>query len=318
MTPGTTPANVRGVGLGIKWTDGEPTGEPALLILVTRKVGLDDLARADRLPDEVNGLRTDVLAVGRPVAGAVAAVTEHALTSRVRPVRGGFSVAQKDVTAGTVATAVYDVLPGASGNPPVAGIGIPAGYYILSNNHILANENQATIGDPVLQPGPYDGGNLDTDVVATLSRFVPIDLAPDIPVDQHNNTVDAALALIPCQLIDREIHWIGRLRGWRRRSSVNVGMTVQKVGRSSGYTTGRITAINVTMDIGYSAGKSARFHDQFLITPLSYPGDSGSLVTTLDGLAVGLLCAGSPQATVANQIENVRAELGVEVAEQVL
>ena len=47
-------------------------------------------------------------------------------------------------------------------------------------------------------------------------------------------------------------------------------------------------------------------------------GDSGSLVTTLDDVAVGLLFAGSSVAMIANQIENVRALLRVEVAEEIL
>ena len=40
----------------------------------------------------------------------------------------------------------------------------------------------------------------------------------------------------------------------------------------------------------------------------------GALATTLDGVAVGPLCDGSLQATVANQIEHVRSLLRVEVA----
>ena len=51
---------------------------------------------------------------------------------------------------------------------------------------------------------------------------------------------------------------------------------------------------------------------------MSAGGDSGSLVMTLDNIAVGLLFAGSSVAMIANQIENVRALLRVEVAEQIL
>ncbi len=319
LVPGSEPANVIGLAIGVKWTAGLPTGRPALLVLVTYKAEMTDLTPRDRIPPALAGVPTDVLAVGRPVAaGASSSAVDHALTRRQRPVKGGFSVGHKDVTAGTVATGVYDVLPGGGISPPSPGVGIPPGYYILSNNHILANENGASIGDPILQPGPFDGGTMPADTIATLSRFVPISLAPDIPKDKHQNVVDAAVALTPCQDLDREVHWVGRIRGWRRRSNVNVGTMVQKVGRSSGYTLGRIAAVNATIDIGYSAGRSARFHDQIITTPLSLPGDSGSLVNTLDGVAVGLLCAGSVGATVLNQIENVRAQLGVEVSEQML
>jgi hypothetical protein len=45
--------------------------------------------------------------------------------------------------------------------------------YVLSNNHVLANINQAKINDPILQPGAYDGGTLG-DAIATLTDFQEI------------------------------------------------------------------------------------------------------------------------------------------------
>ncbi|MBW2739249.1 MAG: hypothetical protein JRE64_10480 [Deltaproteobacteria bacterium] len=47
---------------------------------------------------------------------------------------------------------------------------------ILSNNHVLANSNAAEIGDPVLQPGPHDGGRYPEDHIADLEQFVPINI----------------------------------------------------------------------------------------------------------------------------------------------
>ena len=99
---------------------------------------------------------------------------------------------------------------------------------------------------------------------------------------------------------------------------MTVGTFVQKTGRTTNYTTGRITAINATVDVGYGGGKVARFRDQIVTTNISAGGDSGSLVTTLDDVAVGLLFAGSSVATIVNQIENVRSLLRIEVAEQIL
>lgn len=310
-------ANVVGVGLGVKWTNGQPTGEPALLTLVSYKAALEDLRPADRIPPMIGGVKTDVLAVGRPMAGAATAAG-LALTRRLRPVLGGFSVGHKDITAGTIAAAAYDILPGGTMNPPAAGMGNPPQFYLLSNNHILANGNAARIGDSILQPGAFDGGVDPADQIGTLSRFIPLDFAPDIPLENHNNIVDAAVATVNCTDIDRELYWIGRLRGWRRKTNINVGTVVQKAGRSSGYTIGRITAVQTTIDIGYGGGRGARLRDQIITTPMSIPGDSGSLIVTMDGIAVGLLCAGSPTVTVVNQIENVRSQLGIEIAEQVL
>ena len=62
----------------------------------------------------------------------------------------------------------------------------------------------------------------------------------------------------------------------------------------------------------------ARFIDQIVTTCISAGGDSGSLVSTLDNVAVGLLFAGSSVATIINQIENVRSLMRVEVAEEIL
>jgi hypothetical protein len=328
--------NVIGLGIGVKETEGEFTGEPALLVLVTHKVPEDDLRADELVPPTVQDVTTDVVEIGEVVAeqfvpegGDGGAVTHEApllmsevgiqtLTKRVRPAEGGYSVGHKDITAGTIATAVYDILPGGTISPPAPGVGIPARYFILSNNHVLANSNAGAIGDPVLQPGPFDGGFFPADVVARLSRFIPITFEPPMPRVFHRNLVDAALAEAAYHDIDREIHWVGNIRGWRRKANVTVGTLVQKSGRTTNYTVGRVIAVNATIDVGYGGGRVARFLDQIVTTNMSAGGDSGSLISTLDEVAVGLLFAGSSVATIANQIENVRALLRVEVAEQIL
>jgi hypothetical protein len=157
-----------------------------------------------------------------------------------------------------------------------------------------------------------------SDRIATLSRWVPITLEPPTPRFFHRNVVDAAIAQGQFHDLDREIYWIGYVRGWRRKANIGVGTLVQKTGRTTNYTTGRITAINATLDVGYGGGRVARFFDQIITTNISAGGDSGSLVLTLDNVAVGLLFAGSSVATIVNQIENVRSFLRVEVAQQVL
>jgi len=304
--------NVRGIGVGVKWKNGQPTGEPAVLVLVTHKIAKEDLSKAEMVPSKIGNLPTDVLAIGEPFAGDGEAGIQT-LTKRIRPAKGGYSVGHKDITAGTIATCVYDILPGGSTNPPVHGVGIPPKYYILSNNHVLANSNAASLGDAILQPGPFDGGTDPADRIATLSRFIPINFAPG-----STNLVDCAIGQGQFHDLDREIYWSCCVRGWRRKAGVQVGMTVKKTGRTTNFTTGRITAINATVDVNYGGGKVARFVDQIVTTNMSAGGDSGSLVMKRDNIAVGLLFAGSSIAMIANQIENVRALLRVEVAEQIL
>ena len=313
-------ANVVGLGVGVKWRKGVPTGEPALVVLVTQKLEEDQLNPDDLVPPELAGMQTDVLAVGYPVAGGTEtlAVAPQTLAQRMRPAEGGYSVGHVNITAGTIATCVYDILPGGTVSPPAHGIGIPSKYYILSNNHVLANVNAASVSDPILQPGPFDGGTDPTDRIATLSRFIPITLFPPVLPPLHNNIIDAAIAEGQFHDLDREVYWIGYVQGWARKENVTVGMKVKKTGRTTNFTTGRITAVNATIDVGYGGGRVARFKDQIVTTNISAGGDSGSLVLSLDNVAVGLLFAGSSIATILNQIENVRSLLRVEVAERIL
>jgi len=316
----TPPANVVGLAEGIKWKNGQPTGEPALLVLVTHKQDKDQLSPANLVPGKLGEMQTDVLAVGHVFAGGCEAAGAgiQTLGKRSRPAQGGYSVGHKNITAGTIATCVYDILPGGSTSQPSHGVGIPSKFYILSNNHVLANSNAGAIGDAVLQPGPYDGGIDPADRIATLSRFIPITFNPPTALARQNNLVDCALAEGPFDDLNREIYWNGYVRGWRRKANVTVGTVVKKTGRTTNFTTGRITAVNATIDVGYGGGRVARFKDQIVTTNMSAGGDSGSLVMTLDNIAVGLLFAGSSTSMIANQIENVRALLRVEVAEQIL
>jgi len=314
------PSNVIGMGVGVKWKNGQPTGEPALVVLVTQKLEKDQVSKADLVPQKLAEMQTDVLEIGYPFAGdnRIMEIGIQTLARRIRPAEGGYSVGHFKITAGTIATCVYDILPGGSVNPAAHGIGIPPRYYILSNNHVLANSNAASLGDPILQPGPFDGGADPSDRIAHLSRFIPITFFPAVPLEMHNNLVDAAVAEGEFHDLDREIYWSGYVRGWRRKSKVRVGTIIQKTGRTTNFTTGRILAVNVTVDVGFGGGNVARFKDQIVTTNISAGGDSGSLLTTSDNVAVGLLFAGSPVATIANQIENVRSLLRVEVAEQIL
>ncbi len=316
-------ANVVGMGVGVKWRGGAPTGDPALVVLVTQKLDKSALSKTDLIPSELSGMQTDVLAIGFPFAypfarGVFPAPVTQELAMRVRPAKGGYSISHPEVSAGTLGTCVYDILPEGTVTPPQPGVGIPNRYYLLSNNHVIANSNAASIGDPILQPGTADGGTDPADRIANLSRFIPIRLSPPVPLEEHNNLVDAAIAEGPFDLLNREIYWSGYVRGWRRKEDVTVGTVVQKTGRTTRYTTGRITVIDASVDVNYGGGTVARFVDQIITTNMSAGGDSGSLVTTLDNVAVGLLFAGSEVAMIANQIENVRALLRVEVAEEIL
>ncbi len=322
-----TRQNVVGVGVGTNVRGGEDSGEPCVKVLVSQKVTLDLLSERDVVPPKVGRHDTDVEEVGVLFAGianrqpgfevegrngtsgddwsrngslSAEQLDILALTKRIRPAEGGFSVGHYKITAGTIATAVHDRSPFP---------GIPRKYYILSNNHVLANSNDARIGDPVLQPGPHDGGTIPGDVIARLSRFVPIRFLA--PGSTPLNLVDAAVAEGPFHWLDREIYWIGYVKGVR--SSVRIGELLQKTGRTTNYTTGRVTAINAIVNVNYGGSRVARFGRQIVTTSMSAGGDSGSLVLDLRENAVGLLFAGSSVATIINNIAYVQSLLGIRV-----
>lgn len=297
--------NVVGVGTGHKIKDGKDTGEPSIVVFVSQKIDKALIKPNDLIPETVEKFKTDVIETGEIFAGTEGIeekkeeeIGVEVLRQRIRPAKGGFSVGHYKITAGTIATCVYDLYPFP---------GIPPKYYILSNNHVLANSNDAKIGDPILQPGPYDGGSVPKDIIARLSRFVPIKFMK--PGYAPCNYVDAAIAEGNFHELDREIYWIGYVK--QVNSRPKVGDLVEKTGRTTNFTTGRIIALNATVNVNYGGGRVARFCRQIMTTCMSGPGDSGSLVCDIKEGAVGLLFAGSARVTVINSILYVQSLLHI-------
>ncbi len=285
--------NVVGVGIAKKVVRGRETAEPCVVVFVERKIPRAQLRPKDLIPDTIEGMKTDVVETGRIQA-------LQARTDRWRPAPGGVSIGHYRITAGTLGVVARR-----------AGVRM-----ILSNNHVLANENAASIGDPILQPGPYDGGT-DRDRIATLETFVPIVFDGFLdwllslfgiarPV---RNVVDAALGkpLRDADVSD-EILEIGTVSG---TATGTIGMTVKKSGRTTGLTQGQITAVAATVRVFYGLTRTARFRDQLVASALSQGGDSGSLIVDADDRAVGLLFAGSSNTTILNPIGEIVRLLGI-------
>ncbi|NIM96177.1 MAG: hypothetical protein GTO18_20965 [Anaerolineales bacterium] len=312
--------NVVGLGVSYKMRRGEWSDQLGIAVMVRQKLPLAALPASDRVPKSLDGVQTDVVEVGE-------LRVHNSRKERWRPVPGGVSIAHYQVTAGTLSCMVRDRITGER--------------LVLSNNHVLANSNHSSEGDPVLQPGPADHGNVDEDIVARLERFVPVVFSEEPPTcsiavrfasivnkvteligSQHRlnamrvnqtatNQVDAAVArpLEGVEFLD-EILDIGVVGG---TTPASLGMRVRKSGRTTGYTLGQITILDSTVDVRYG-DRTARFEDQIVTSAMSSPGDSGSLLVAEDALlAVGLLFAGSNQATVHNPIQVVLDQLKVSI-----
>ena len=68
MNPEEPTSNVVGVAAGVKWRNDEPTGEPAVVVLVTPKVDKGDLPASDLVTTKIGQVKTDVVEIGYPVA----------------------------------------------------------------------------------------------------------------------------------------------------------------------------------------------------------------------------------------------------------
>jgi hypothetical protein len=278
---------VAGVGVGTRLRAGRATGEPCVRVYVEHKQPPAELARENFLPPAVGGFRTDVVETGRFAAGPA---TKARTRQRVRPVRPGCSVGWLAPMAGTIGAVARD----------------RAGeLYLLSCNHVLADENALPEGAPIFQPALLDEGRRD-DEVALLSRYVRL---------QEHNRVDAALARAHNRYnVDGSILPHARLLRLPH-ASASAGQRVHKSGRSTGHTRGAVLDAAVDMKVFYRSGV-LRFCEQILIegAGFSQPGDSGALIVAEETQRpVGLLFAGSPTHTVANPIGEVLAALDVEL-----
>jgi hypothetical protein len=126
------------------------------------------------------------------------------------------------------------------------------------------------------------------------------------------NLVDATIARpLSDDLVEKRILEIGVPKGSR---NATLGTQVKKSGRTTGFTTGRITQIDVTSQVSYGEGQIAIFEDQLMAGAMSKGGDSGSAVLDEEDFVIGLLFAGSDTTTIINPVQFVLDALDVEIA----
>lgn len=312
------------VGIGYKIKDGVQTTELAIICGVKKKLPVEELALEDIIPESIDDVKTDVQEVGEIKALA-------ARTDRIRPALRGVSIGVYSITAGT-----FGCLVKKNGQT-----------YLLSNNHVFADSNNAKIGDPIIQPGAYDQGVVGSDTIATLSEFVPIKFVGDpstCPVAKvyawfgnaiaalfgrksrvlayttapEDNMVDCAIA----KPVNDEMVSALSFEGWAALTGIqeaSLGMDVKKSGRTTGTTYGVVSQINATVTVSYGSNKTAVFADQIIIqtkiagTSFSAGGDSGSAIQNMENSGIALLFAGSDQVTIGNRIQNVIDALEVQI-----
>jgi len=276
--------NIVAVGISEKFSERKGTGQLGICFYVEKKVSPRKVRSANLVPPVISSpdgmaVYTDVKEIGRLVPQ---------YNVRRTPVQSGYSVAHRQVTAGTIGAIVKK----------------GTNYFVLSNSHVLAHSGLAKVGDVIVYPGPADGG-LAADRVATLDSSVPFTLG-----GAFVNQVDAALGLLdPGQLGNLDFKIYGA------KSVAMVApvrdMVVVKRGRTTGDTQSVVRDVNFRFILDYK-GKVGKvgFLDQVLCDRYTDGGDSGSLVVDKkSGSIVGLHFAGANGGSVFNPIHAVAKAL---------
>lgn len=208
---------VTGIFTGEKTTRGKKTGQQAVVVTVEQKKPLSRIPEEHRIPSEIDGIPTDVIReVFRPCADE----------DRYDPIVGGTSISvtpdyDSSFSSGTMGMIVHDV---ATGDP-----------MLLSCWHVMYGAGLGSAGDVVVNP-PYSGGSPTADQIGTLTRYA------------LSANVDGAVAFVSGRDSSPAILDLGTPAAI---ADAAVDMVVFKRGKTSGLTTGTVTATDWSGMIDY-------------------------------------------------------------------
>ena len=316
---------VRKTCVALKVSQDFVTDTMCIRVYVREKLPEDEVPPEELIPQDVNGVRTDVVVV-KPF-------TLTADTKKVRPLKGGCEISNL----------IIDTDP--DSGKPVLGDGTfgctatllrDRSVQLLSNAHILM-QNKAKKGDAIFQPS-----------VAEVPFFRPEQLPKRRGTDEDriafitdavmNSRVDAGIARLDvssccrCCGLDFRNEIAGLSEGGKPPSNKILGLRralpgleVYKVGITTGRTVGKVVTDD-TDDLPPARwmGESFVWTGQIEIAStdeeewFSMHGDSGAVIIDQDGFIVGLLMGahggGPPEhRTIANHISDVCSALGIEI-----
>jgi len=217
--------------------------------------------------------------------------------------------------------------------------------YLLSNNHVLARSDHASVGDTIIQPGLIDnnctpfGDHVSPEPIAPVAW-----LTGWLPLSSKQTNADAAIAQVASHAVDPSgniLEFGGRQTDGTLAAAppgisstggkgelAALDLTVAKSGRTTGLTCGGISAIDldVTVDYYLDCAETRPYLTKTFTHQLgmsgnqfSDAGDSGALVVdAANAEPVGLYFAGGTDLAgvsqgVANPAPDVLSELGAEL-----
>jgi hypothetical protein len=187
--------------------------------------------------------------------------------------------------------------------------------YILSNNHVLADTDQAAPGQNISQPGLVDN---NCRPATTVAHFT---VAPHL-----GTNVDAALAKLVAGTMNSGGSILGVGVPNPAPVSAKINMGVAKSGRTTGLTCGSVQSVNTSVKVQYQKGCNQglkftiSYTNQVVVasSTFSAAGDSGSLIVSKSAAhPTALLFAGSSTTTVGNPIGQVLSHVSSSLGKQV-
>lgn len=293
LPPGLS-ANIHAVGIGVL----EQTRQYCIQVFITDpKKELWAGAGAETLPASYRGVPINIvqMAPASLLSEAATAVTEgydRGIRNRREVITGGISGANANLAGQSGTIGYFCRRRRKWGRSP--------DVLMLSNSHVFADlaKDRVDEQDIIMQPSPGEPGS--NRAVGMLVDYSALQF-DDVTKQNH---VDAAIAkLWNAHPHDAVIPFVGGVKGYVGNKDVKLGEAVQKFGRTTGFTQGRVFSIYLDIWIQYDrTGRAAYFADQILIEPDSSrftkfvaPGDSGSLLVSASQEAVGLIFAGTSE-----------------------
>jgi hypothetical protein len=256
---------VIGVFRGIRRRGGRWTAEPALAVHVRRKRPASKIPSEERIPGQLEGLETDVVAVGRPRLHAEVDSNDQLVAAYDQwQRRSALSALAQDGSGGVIA------LRSGHGLLPIANDAYQSGAWTSDAKGVYV------FSDPADTAGALSFGTLNESVDFAIVRFSTLE--PPIALLGHT------LCALPIPVRDTD---------------VVLGEVVQHEAPKRGYrVTGVVTGKRPPQPVVLRSGEGfdIRYADVFTVSgsyvPFSLPGESGSLVFDDARRALGFVVGG--------------------------
>jgi len=275
---------VTGISVKNKTAGGKDVGAVALVFKVTHKT---DPGEYGMIPHYLNyisqsgeryRLLTDVVREDLPQAKAAVSVP---IKENKAPFPLGNSISRRNGLTGSIGLVVQQ-----SGDS--TGDFIVSCYHVFCSPELMKNNKSFDKGDASAELSCASSGDDGTNMVGVVVKgvmdgrndFAVAKLARGIAVDNGQATLNHVPSSFGFVFPE------------------NVGDTVTMCGRSSGVNSGKIKSHSAAQTISYFQGVVTNFFTGLIeVEPFSLGGDSGGVVVNEKNKVIGLVVAGSPDAS---------------------